>query len=74
MLGADPPDLILIDGAEICRRLSIGMSHFHALRRAGKFPLTPVRLGRAVRWRAADLARWIAAGCPARWAAERGPR
>ena len=30
---------------------------------SGKAP-HPVRLGRAVRWRKAELAKWIADGCP----------
>ena len=30
---------------------------------SGKAP-APVRLGGAVRWRKAELAEWIAAGCP----------
>jgi predicted DNA-binding transcriptional regulator AlpA len=64
-------DALLLSGPEVCRRLDIGLSHLHALRRAGKFPLIPVRLGRSVRWSADELTRWCAAGCPAtdRWRA-----
>jgi len=62
---------LLIDGAEVCARVSIGKSTLHKMIRAGKFPLQPVRLGRAVRYSAADLSAWVSAGCPAgdRWRA-----
>jgi excisionase family DNA binding protein len=51
----------------------LGMSE-RALRRAdqrGKVP-EPVRIGRNVRWRAAELTAWVEAGCPNRatWAAQ----
>jgi predicted DNA-binding transcriptional regulator AlpA len=66
-----PDNAILLDAAGVCHRPSIGISHLHALRRAGRFPLMPVRLGRAVRFRADELSRWVSAGCPAadRWRA-----
>jgi predicted DNA-binding transcriptional regulator AlpA len=70
MLGdALADDVMLIDAEGVCARLSIGVSHLHAMRRAGKFPLAPVHLGRAVRWKTDDLVRWVSAGCPAadRW-------
>jgi excisionase family DNA binding protein len=62
---------LLIDGAEVCARLSIGKSKLHQMIRAGRFPVSPIRLGRAVRYSAADLSAWVAAGCPAsdRWRA-----
>jgi predicted DNA-binding transcriptional regulator AlpA len=70
-MAADPAaiDVLLIDAAEVCRRLAIGITHFKAMRATGKFPLGPVRLGRSIRWRADELARWCALGCPAadRW-------
>jgi excisionase family DNA binding protein len=42
---------------------------------AGKLP-APVRIGATVRWRAAELDAWAAAGCPDRatWAALRAAR
>jgi excisionase family DNA binding protein len=64
-MRSDAADALLLSASDVCRRLGIGVSHLHALRRAGKFPLTPVRLGRAVRFRADDLTRWVSAGCPA---------
>jgi excisionase family DNA binding protein len=69
MKSDTPVDAILLNADDVCRRLSIGLSNFHKLRRAGKMPLTPVRLGRAVRFRASELAEWVAADCPTsdRW-------
>jgi predicted DNA-binding transcriptional regulator AlpA len=55
---------LLIDGAEVCTRMSIGKSKLHGMIRGGQFPIQPIRLGRAVRYRADELARWVAAGCP----------
>jgi predicted DNA-binding transcriptional regulator AlpA len=68
---ADAP--ILLDARGVCARLSIGLSHFHALKSDGRFPLTPIRLGRAVRWDLRDVAAWIDAKCPNeyRWRAMR---
>ena len=55
---------LLIAGNEVCARLSIGKSKFHQMIRAGQMPLRPIRLGRAVRYRADELAAWVAAECP----------
>jgi predicted DNA-binding transcriptional regulator AlpA len=63
-------DALLLSGADVCRRLGIGLSHFHNLRRSDKFPLTTIRLGASVRWREDELRQWIECGCPAnadRW-------
>jgi excisionase family DNA binding protein len=62
---------LLIDGGEVCARLSIGKSKLHAMLRAGRFPVAPIRLGRAVRYRADELSAWVSAGCPVsdRWRA-----
>lgn len=62
---------LLVDGAEVCARLSIGKSSLHRMIRSGKFPLKPVCLGRAVRYSTAELSAWVTAGCPAgdRWRA-----
>jgi predicted DNA-binding transcriptional regulator AlpA len=63
-------DVLLIDGRELARRLGVGISTIHAMRRAGKLPLRIVRLNAAVRFDARECAAWVAAGCPAsaeRW-------
>lgn len=45
--------------------LGISRSMVHKLNSAGKLP-APVRLGRCLRWRADEIAAWVAAGCPSR--------
>jgi predicted DNA-binding transcriptional regulator AlpA len=55
---------LLIDGGEVCGRLSIGKSTLHKLIRSGRFPVQPIRISKCVRYRADELARWIELGCP----------
>ena len=66
-----PDDSLLLSAAQICSRLSIGLSHLHGMRRAGRFPLQPIRLGKSVRFKATELSAWCDAGCPSgdRWRA-----
>jgi predicted DNA-binding transcriptional regulator AlpA len=56
---------LLVDARAAARLCGVSRSHFLAMHSAGKVPL-PVRLGRRTLWRAAELAAWIDAGCPAR--------
>lgn len=58
---------LLIDYKAVCRMLGIGQTLFYDLRASGKFPIRPVRLGRAVRYNLREVERWIEAGCPAQW-------
>jgi len=58
---------LLIDFKSVCALLSIGQTHFFNLREAGKFPIRPIRLGRAVRYDRRQVEQWIGAGCPANW-------
>ena len=69
------PAPLLVDAKEAARLCGIAESTFWALHSAGKVPM-PVRLGRRTLWRAAELAAWTDAGCPARerWDARKGPR
>ena len=55
---------LLISGGQVCQRLSIGKSSLHKMIRGGKFPLTPIRLSRSVRYRADQLTLWVEMGCP----------
>jgi predicted DNA-binding transcriptional regulator AlpA len=43
----------------------VSRAHWHRLRAAGKLPAC-IKLGRAVRWRRADVEQWIEWGCPDR--------
>lgn len=64
-MPADTTDhALLISGGEVCRRINIGKSKLHQMIRSGHFPVRPIRMGRAVRYRADELSRWVAAGCP----------
>jgi predicted DNA-binding transcriptional regulator AlpA len=73
-LPALEPLAIDCDGAAAA--LSISPSHFRALRAAGKFGPSPIRLGRAVRFDLAEIRGWLAAGCPGRerWIELKGGR
>lgn len=53
----------LIDVNEVARLLHIGARTLWRFRDMGKIP-APIKIGRAVRWRAADISAWIADGCP----------
>ena len=56
---------LLIDAREAAARLGIGRTKLYELHAAGAVPRA-IRLGRAVRWRADELAAWVEAGCPSR--------
>ena len=65
---------ITVDNAGVAKLLGISESHLYALKRTARFGPAPVRLGRCCRYRAAELADWVAAGCPSRsrWEAMKG--
>ena len=56
---------LLLPAAEAAKLLSISERHFYKLHSSGRVP-RPIRLGRAVRWRADELRDWLAAGAPSR--------
>jgi excisionase family DNA binding protein len=69
---------LLLSAQTLAKRLAVSVRTLWRLRSSGKLP-QPVRLGGAVRWRAADIDAWVAAGCPdfqpqARSAVSRRPR
>lgn len=55
----------LLTDHDVARKLGVSRSFVHKMRSQGKLP-EPVRLGRCLRWRADEIAAWIAAGCPTR--------
>ena len=57
---------------DVAEFLGVSTRQVWNLRSQGLLP-DPVRLGRSSRWRRAELAAWVGAGCPARdeWIAER---
>jgi predicted DNA-binding transcriptional regulator AlpA len=54
---------LLIADTEAAALCGLSRRSWHRLRVAGKLPPS-LRLGRAVRWRRADVVGWIEAGCP----------
>ena len=54
---------LLIQDATAASMAGISRATWHRLRAAGKLPPS-VQLGRAVRWRRAEIEAWIAVGCP----------
>jgi predicted DNA-binding transcriptional regulator AlpA len=72
-MPTDNTDALLIPDTTAAALAGVCRATWHRLRAAGKIP-PPVKLGRAVRWRRAEVVAWIEAGCPdARtWAAMQG--
>jgi predicted DNA-binding transcriptional regulator AlpA len=55
---------LLITDVQAAALAGIARSTWHVLRSAGKIGPPAIRLGRAVRYRRADVEAWITAGCP----------
>ena len=53
----------LLTAAEAAEMAGVGKRSWWRFSSSGKAP-APVRIGRSVRWRRAEIADWIAAGCP----------
>lgn len=58
-------ETMVVDARDAAKLCGIGRSTWLRLHAAGKTP-APVRLGRSVRWRTAELRAWLIAGCPSR--------
>lgn len=52
----EPP--LVLRGPEVFRLLQISSALFYRLVREGEFP-KPIKIGRASRWRRADVERWL---------------
>jgi predicted DNA-binding transcriptional regulator AlpA len=65
---------LTVDNAGAAKLLGISESHLYALKRTARLGPVPIRLGRCCRYRIAELAEWVDAGCPARarWQTMRG--
>lgn len=70
---AAPPPAALLDVDALAAMLSLGTSTIWRHHAAGRIP-SPVRIGRAVRWRRDELAKWVEAGCPPRSVWERSKK
>lgn len=69
-LPVDPTELLT--AGDLARRLRLSIRMVRKLNSEGSLP-NPIRLGRSIRWRASEVAEWIAAGCPDRKAREKRP-
>jgi len=52
----------LLNLNQVCGRLKLSRRSVYRLKDAGRMP-QPLRLGRALRWRADELDQWVANGC-----------
>lgn len=59
----DTPQPLLLRDKDVADILNVSRAMVHKLRGQGQLP-EPVRLGRSVRWRRAELEAWIEQGCP----------
>ncbi|MCZ7605860.1 MAG: helix-turn-helix domain-containing protein [Planctomycetota bacterium] len=66
------PAALVLTTDELATALRISPAMVFKLKAAGKLP-APVRLGRGLRWRRAEVEAWLEAGCPAleSWEAQR---
>ena len=62
-LGPDRTRAELLDVRAVANLLDCSPRHVYRLADAGKMP-QPLRLGALIRWRRAELQRWITDGCP----------
>ena len=53
----------LLDVRAVATMFHCSTRHIYRLAEAGRMP-RPVRLGALVRWRRAELTKWLDAGCP----------
>jgi len=56
---------LLLSQSELARLLNLSSRTISRMNASRKIP-KPVRVGRSVRWRRAEIKRWVAAGCPNR--------
>lgn len=63
--STNPVSPALFDRLQLANYLSISPRHVSSLDASGKLP-APVRLGRSVRWRCAEIDSWLASGRPSR--------
>ncbi len=68
------PEPLLLTYRDICALLHIGKSAFFRLRQEGRFPVRPIRLHGAVRYKREDVIQWISAECPVDWHTKHKPR
>jgi predicted DNA-binding transcriptional regulator AlpA len=63
--GATPSAPLLLDVRALSYVLSRSVPSLHRDDSAGRLP-APIYIGGSTRWRSADIAAWVALGCPTR--------
>jgi len=65
--------ILALSAADLAQRLGVSLRHVRRLDSVGKVP-KPLRLGRSIRWRMAEIQAWLEAGAPDRksWQAMKG--
>lgn len=66
-----PAGSLLVTPEQLCQWLQVSRRSLYRMREERALP-APVRLRHSVRWRAADIAAWLAAGCPSQPIAKNG--
>lgn len=68
-------DCLALSADDVAKLLNISRRHLATLDCEGKIP-RPIRLGRSVRWPAAEISDWLEAGAPNRsdWEASRNAK
>ncbi|MCZ6653208.1 MAG: helix-turn-helix domain-containing protein [Planctomycetota bacterium] len=61
--GANSTELLTANG--LARALKVSVRQVWKMLSRGDLP-SPIKLGRSVRWRSAEIARWLDAGAPTR--------
>jgi len=59
------PGPLLLTVVDVAETLATSVKTVRRMDLAGRLP-PPVRVGRGLRWRRAELHDWVVAGCPAR--------
>lgn len=59
----DVPPSALLDVRAVAAMLGCSPRHAYRLADAGRLP-APVKLGSLIRWRRAELEKWLETGCP----------
>ena len=61
--SSESSDAQLLKIGDVCELLKISKRSVWRLISAGQF-LPPIRVGRSVRWRRAEVEEWVKKGCP----------
>ncbi len=62
---APETECLALASADVAKLLQVSERHISSLNSSGRLP-RPIKLGRSVRWNAAELKRWLDAGAPSR--------